>query len=128
MARYDPDDFDEELDIRRQRGGLDRPHSGTGMAALVMGVVAAVGAACAVVIFVALDSAPPGLDDDLWMGLAVLLFLGCGALAVAGFVLSLVGACQSDRNPLFGILGTVASALTLVGAAVVVCLGIFSDF
>jgi hypothetical protein len=130
MGRYDPyDDFDEELEVRPHRGRVDRPHGGMRMTAFAMAALAAVGAVCAVVIIVALeDAAQPGPDDDLWMGLLALLFLACGALSVAGLTLGLVGSCQADRNPLFGIFGIIVNALAIMVMGAVLCLGVLSDF
>src|SRR5438270_9081533 len=125
---YD-DDFDDELDLGRYRGGFDRPHAGAGVTAAVMGIVALVGGICTVIAILVLDSAQPapGPDDDVWMGLLALALLGCGTLSVAGFVLGLAGSFQSDRNPLFGIVGVVVNALAIIGMGIVVCLGVLSD-
>lgn len=132
MARYERDDFDEvlELDVRRRGSRFDMPHSGAGVAALTLGAIAAVGAACAVAIVVTLETVQPapGLDDDLWLRVLGLLVVTCGMLAIAGFAAGLAGAAQSDRNPLLGIAGTVANALAILGMIVVICSGVLSDF
>ena len=126
MGRYDPDDdFDEELDIRRYRSGIDRPHSGAGVTAFAMGVIAMAGAIGAAVIIIALDAVPPGPDDDLWLDLLELFLVGCGTLSIAGFALGLAGSFQSDRKPLFGMLGTVVNVLA--GVAILICLGMLTD-
>jgi hypothetical protein len=127
MGRYDLyDDLEDDIDVRRWHG-LERPHSGQGFASLVMGVIAAVGGGCATAVAVMLDAAQQGPDDELLMGLFVLLFLGCGALAIAGFVVGIAGSFQSDRKPILAILGAVLNGLTILGMATLFCIGILSD-
>jgi hypothetical protein len=131
MGRYHSyDDLDDELDLHERRVSVDLPHSGIGMASFATALLAGVGAACAVIVLIAVDAAQqvPGADDEMWEVLAGLMFIGCGALAIAGFTLGLIGSFQHERQPTFAILGSVVNALVLVGMGIAVCAGILADF
>ncbi|MAG67628.1 MULTISPECIES: hypothetical protein [Pseudomonas] len=100
-------------------------HSGLGIAATV------IGGASTVLIFMLFMvagvmelSTPGGVDEEstaaLLVGLCLILLVG--ALAV-GLGLGIAGLCQRGRNKLFPILGTVFSSLTLIGAILLVLVG-----
>jgi hypothetical protein len=130
MGHYDLDDDLDEFDLREPRWGEARPHSGMGMTALAAAFVAIVLAGCVLVGAVAMDAAQPvpGQADDLIEGVLGFGFLLAGAIAMLGLGIGVVGAFQSDRNPVLAILGATVNGM-VVGAIVVVgCLGVLSEF
>jgi hypothetical protein len=73
-----------------------------------------------------MDAPQPVVDDDPLLVLAGLLFLAAGVTGFAGLVLGFVGTFQSDRKPLYAILGLSLNAVVLFGMIVLICLGIFA--
>jgi hypothetical protein len=128
MGRYSNyDDFDDDLDLLRRPVRRDRPHSGIGIASLILAAVAAAVTAVAVALAICSQAMQPGPDEEeLLVGIAGLLVFGGGACTVAGLIVGLIGSFQSDRNPVCAILGAVANALTLFGMIFLVCFGIFA--
>jgi hypothetical protein len=128
MGYYDDDD--DDLDLRRYRTGGDRPQSGPGIASIVLGILAATGAAVVLVIAVLIEEMQGGqiADDDPEMLLLIGVFLASSAFSFAGLILGIVGSGQSDRNPLLGVFGLVLNSLVLVGLIFLICLGVLSDF
>ncbi len=129
MGRYDDNDDDfDYLPLQRPALGDDRPHSRQGLVSLGIALVGGMCTATLVVAALVIDAQPvPLADEDLWMGLAGLVLLGCGVMSIAGIVLGMVGSMQSDRKPHFAILGAIANVLVLLGMFVAVCAGVLSD-
>jgi hypothetical protein len=131
MSRYDDedDDLDDAFDVRRRAYFQDdRRHSGPGVVAFGMAIAAAIGTGIATVLAAIVMKAQPGMaDDEPLLVLAGLLF---GLSAVTGFtglVLGFVGTFQSDRKPLYAVLGLSLNAVVLFGMIVLFCLGILAD-
>jgi len=130
MSRYDDDDDfeDDRFDVRRRRFYADdRPHSGQGIVAVVLAILAAIGAEVATVFAVVLDAGGPVDDDDPLTIVTVLLFAGAGLGGLGGLLLGFAAMFQSDRKPTYAVTGVTANALILFGIVVLICMGIFSD-
>jgi hypothetical protein len=131
MSRYydEDDDLDDGIDVRhRAYFADDRRHSGQGMVAFGMAIAAAIGTGiAAVVAIIAMDLQPPVADDDPLLVLAGLLLLVSGVTGVAGLALGFAGTFQSDRKPLYAILGLSLNAVVLFGMVVLICLGILHE-
>lgn len=70
-------------------------------------------------------SSPDGMDETspvaIMVGLAIFGFVGISLIAL---VLGIVGLFQSDRKKIFALLGTIFSALTILGIAALILIGI----
>jgi hypothetical protein len=131
MSRdYDEDnDLDDSIDVRhRVYFTDDRRHSGPGVVAFGMAIAAAIGTGIATVLAIIVMEAPqPVADDDPLLVLAGLLFLACGVTGFAGLALGFAGTFQSDRKPLYAILGLSLNGVVLFGMVVLICLGILNE-
>jgi hypothetical protein len=136
--RHDDDDeHDDDRDERRRRrryeddeGEYDfekrgEPHSGIGIASLVLAVVA--GIAMLVIFGIAGVMAGDdvgGFDEESPAAMALGAFaLLAGALTLVGLCLGIGALLQKDRNKLFGVIGIIANALVLVGSGGLMCVG-----
>jgi hypothetical protein len=136
MGRYD-DEYDYEEDDRPRRRRhqddegdydfrkRDLPHSGIGVASLVIAVVG--GLAIFFVFAIAgvmEEETPGGLDENspaaMLLGLIAVGLLG---LIVIGLGLGIGGLVQKDRNKLFGMLGLAGNALVILGSGALMCAG-----
>jgi hypothetical protein len=131
MSRYydEDDDLDDALDVRHRAFFQDdRRHSGPGVVAFGMAIAAGIGTGVAAVLAaIAMDVQPPIADDDPLLVSAGLLLLISGVTSVAGLALGFGGTFQSDRKPLYAILGLSFNALVLFGIVVLICLGILGE-
>jgi hypothetical protein len=152
MARHDDDDeyddrpasrrrhYDDEEDDRAERQGRrrfeddeedydlrkrDEPHSGLGIASLVLAAFAVVGLLILIGIAGVMAADAGGELDEDSPELAVLgvLVLGACALTLLGLGLGIGALLQKDRRKTFGIAGVIANGLVLLGAAALMCLG-----
>ena len=129
MSRYDDeDDLDDALDVRHRAYFEDgRRHSGPGLVAFALVIAAAIGTGIAAVLAaIVMDAPQPVADDDPLLVLAGLLFLACGVTGFAGLALGFAGTFQSDRKPLYAILGLSLNAVVLFGMVVLICAGMFA--
>lgn len=101
------------------------PHSGLGIASAAISLV--VGAGIFLDILVAgfiSASSPGGMADDspeaIIIGLMLFLFLAGAIIALA---LGIAGLSQKDRQKVFPVIGTVLSALIVLGGGAIVLLG-----
>jgi hypothetical protein len=137
--RHDDDDeYDDDRDERRRRrrryeddeedydfAKRDEPHSGIGIASLVLAVVAGIAMLVlfAIAGVMAGDDAG-GLDEESPAAMALGAFaLLAGALTLVGLCLGIGALLQKDRNKLFGVIGVIANALVLFGSGGLICLG-----
>jgi hypothetical protein len=134
--RRDYDDEDEDEDRPRRRRYQDDagdydfrtrvlPHSGLGIASLVIAVLAGVGLlALFTIAGIMAEEAGGDLDENSpkVMLLGVFAIGGLG-LALLGAALGLAGVLQKGRKKLFGTLGLVINALVLLGSLGLMCVG-----
>jgi hypothetical protein len=129
MSRYydEDDDLDDAFDVRhRAYFEDDRRHSGPGVVAFALAIAAAIGTGIAAVLAtIVMDAPQPVADDDPLLVLTGLLFLAFGVTGFAGLALGFAGTFQSDRKPLFAILGLSLNAVVLFGMVVLICAGMF---
>jgi hypothetical protein len=134
--RYD-DEEDDERDARRGRRRheddeddydfrkRDEPHSGLGIASLVLAVVAGLGLLLLFGIGAAMAEDAGGELGEESPEVMVLgaMAIGACALALVGLVLGLVALAQKDRRKAFGVAGVIANGLVLLGASTLICVG-----
>jgi hypothetical protein len=134
--RYD-DDEDEDRDERRRRRRYeddegdydfrkrDEPHSGLGIASLVLAVIAGIAMLLIfTIVGVMAGDDVGGLDEESPEAMALGAFaIGACALTLLGLGLGVGALLQKDRNKLFGALGVVANGLVLVGSGGLMCAG-----
>lgn len=104
-------------------------HSGPGIASFIVSLVS--GGVLFVIFVIAgvMEATTPGGIDEtsveaIAIGLAMFAFLG---LSLAAFVLGVCGLLQRERNKLFAILGTVFSAVALLGTVALIGVGLALD-
>ena len=127
MPRYDEYDNDDlaDLDLRRRSIEGPRRQSGPGFVSFGLSMAATLGAALLlllVIILAIVNPNGPAADDDPMVIAVGLAAIGTCTLAFAGLVVGVAGICQSDRNPVFAVLGVVINAVVLL--AVLFCIGI----
>ncbi len=131
------DEDDDDLPRRRRRrfedgedeydfGKREPPHSGLGIASLVLAVLAVV---LLMVLFVIASVTAgndmDGLDENSPEAMALgVAALGACALALLGLGLGIGGLIQPGRNKAPTIAGVVANALLLIGTAGLICAGV----
>ena len=101
------------------------PHSGLGISAFVISLLAGSLMVIAFVMAAALDAQTGGLDEDSPGAIVLGLFLvlsGLGQMLALG--LGIAGMLQAHRNKLFGVLGTVCAATALLGGGLLMLLGL----
>lgn len=102
-------------------------HSGLGIASFIMSLICGLG--LFVIVFIAgMMSLNEEMDETssaaMIIGLAMFVFLGLEFIAL---ILGIVGWTQKDRKSVFGILGTVFSAVVIVGMIGLIALGLAMD-
>ncbi|GGE39674.1 hypothetical protein GCM10007421_12030 [Halopseudomonas oceani] len=100
-------------------------HSGIGIASFVLSIVSAILIFLLIIFAGVLETTTPGgMDEEsavaIVVGLLLFLFMG---MSLVGFGLGIGGLVQKGRNKIFAILGTVFSGLTIVGAVMLLLLG-----
>lgn len=135
MPRYDDDDDLDDLDIRRRRREdyrvreeppRDRPESGMGIISLLISIVVGIGMFALIAIATAMtmnQPQPPRNDDPAMIIVGLGIIGGCG-LALVGLVLGVMGAMQSNRRGMCGILGSIFNGLILLGVGALMCIGL----
>lgn len=96
---------------------MEPKHSGLGIASFVVSITAAIFIFVLIAVAGALElSTPGGIDEEsvsvMMIGLLLFAFLSASVVALG---LGIGGLFQNDRKNVFAILGTVFSALTLIG-------------
>jgi hypothetical protein len=104
----------------------EQKHSGLGVASFVTSVVSGILMFLLIVIAGIMDTSSPGGMDEkstgaLVIGLFSFLFLGSSLVALG---LGIGGLFQKDRKKIFSILGTVFSAVTIVGTISILLFGL----
>ncbi|HET7932171.1 MAG TPA: hypothetical protein VFL63_12395 [Rhodanobacteraceae bacterium] len=104
---------------------MDQKHSGMGIAAFVLSLVAGVLMFLLIAIAgIMTASSPGGLDEHspvaIIVGLGMMLLLGIDVVAIG---LGIAGLIQRDRKRLFPILGLVFALATILGTIFLVILG-----
>lgn len=99
-------------------------HSGLGIASFIMSLICGLG--LFVIVFIASMMSLNGEMDEtssaaMIIGLAMFVFLGLEFIAL---ILGIVGWTQKDRKSVFGILGTVFSAVVIVGMIGLIAIGL----
>jgi hypothetical protein len=141
MSRYDDDDYDDRDERRRRRrrsqGDEDEydfrkrepSHSGLGIAACAVGVLALLAAFLALAAGLAADVGFDDIEaavfeaDDPEVILAILLALGAGFLCLVGGALAVAGLIQRNRNKTFAVIGLGLNALLLLGGLMLAIIG-----
>lgn len=100
--------------------------SGLGIASLILSIVSALAIFLLVVLAGVVESSTPGGMDEnspeaMLIGLLLFAFMG-GALL--GLGLGIGGLLQSNRTKTVAVIGTVISAVTLVGSVAIILLGL----
>ncbi len=106
--------------------GMEIKHSGLGIASFITSLVAGLCLLITIVIAGVLEATTPGgMDEDslaaIAVGLSILAFL-CMSLAALG--LGIGGLFHKERKKTFAIIGTVFSAVTIIGTTALIVLGL----
>jgi len=105
-----------------------RPHSGLGIASFIISLASSAVLVVLLGVAAMLESRPGGLDEESTAAIVVGLILVLAALAqVLALGLGIAALVQTGRNKLFGVLGTVFAATGLVGALLVLLLGMLAE-
>ncbi|NPU98397.1 MAG: hypothetical protein HPY51_14465 [Candidatus Omnitrophica bacterium] len=102
----------------------DQKHSGLGVASFITSIVSGIFLFLLIVIAGVMEASTPGGIDEhsaVMVGLFLFAFMG-GALIALG--LGIGGLLQKERKKIFAILGTVFSAVSLVGIIFLMMLGL----
>lgn len=104
----------------------DRKHSGLGIASFVTGIISGICLFLLIVIAGVMEaSTPGGIDEDsagaVMVGLFLFAFMGAALVALG---LGIGGLLQKERKKIFAILGTIFSAVPLVGTIFIMMLGL----
>lgn len=104
---------------------MEQKHSGLGIASFVLGIVVGVLVFLMVVVAGAMQaSTPGGIDEQSPVAVVLGLFiLGLLALDMVALGLGIGSLFQSDRKKIFGVLGTLFSALTIAGTVLLIIIG-----
>jgi len=105
---------------------MEHKHSGLGIASFITSIVAGILTFLLIVIAGVMEvSTPGGMNEESAGAVIVGLFLFAFLFAcLVTLVLGIAGLIQKDRKKIFAILGTVFSAVTLVGTISLVMLGL----
>ena len=108
---------------------MGQTHSGFGIASFVASIVSGVGLFLIIVIAGVMEmSTSGGMDEEspamVMVGLGVLAFL---FIALVAFGLGIGGTIQKDRKRILAILGTVFSALSVLGTLSLILIGLATD-
>lgn len=100
--------------------------SGLGIASLILSIVSALAIFLLVVLAGVVESTTPGGMDEnsaeaMLIGLLLFAFMGA---ALLGLGLGIGGLLQQNRAKTLAIVGTVVSAITLVGSVSIILLGL----
>ena len=100
--------------------------SGLGIASLILSIVSALAIFMLVVLAGVVESTTPGgMDENSTEAMLIGLFLvGFMGAALLGLGLGIGGLVQQNRNKTLAIVGTVLSAVTLVGSMSIILLGL----
>jgi uncharacterized membrane protein len=104
----------------------EQKHSGLGIVSFITSIVSGILIFLLIVIAGAMEvSTPGGMDEEsagaMMVGLFLFVFLGASLVALG---LGIAGLLQKDRKKIFAILGTIFSAVTIVGMIFIVMLGL----
>jgi hypothetical protein len=104
----------------------DQKHSGLGIASFITSIVSGILLFLLIVIAGVMESSTPGgMDEEsagaIMVGLFLFAFLGAALVALG---LGIGGLLQKGRKKIFAILGTVFSAVSLVGTIFIMMVGI----
>ena len=123
---HDDNRYDEDDDWhRRPRRRRKRPHSGPGIASLVLAILSGTVICASVVAGAILDSRATS-DDDSRYGRLACFFLLAGGLAVIGLVLGIVGMLTQRRKRLFAGIGLGFNACIVLGILLLVVIGLLT--
>ena len=104
----------------------EQPHSGLGIASFILSIVSGVLIFLLVVVAGVIEATTPGgMDEE--SAVAVMVGLCLFALlfvSLVALVLGIAGLVQQDRKKIFAILGTVFSAVTILGTIGIVIVGL----
>jgi hypothetical protein len=108
----------EEMEVKK--------HSGLGIASFITSIASAMLIFLLLVIVGIMETAAPGGIDEnsaisVIVGALIILF---AALVLVAFGLGISGLVQKDRDKIFAILGTVFSAVTIVGVILIMIMGL----
>ena len=100
--------------------------SGLGIASLILSIVSALAIFVLIMLAGMVESATPGgMDENSPEAILIGLFLvGFMGAALLGLGLGIGGLVQQNRNKTLAIVGTVLSAVTLVGSMSIILLGL----
>jgi hypothetical protein len=103
----------------------EQKHSGLGIASFITSIVSGILIFLLIVIAGAMEVSTPGGMDEKSAGAMMVglffVFLGASLVALG---LGIAGLLQKDRKKIFAILGTIFSAVTIVGMIFIVMLGL----
>jgi uncharacterized membrane protein len=104
----------------------EQKHSGLGIVSFITSIVSGILIFLLIVIAGVMEvSTPGGMDERsagaMMVGLFLFVFLGASLVALG---LGIAGLLQKDRKKIFAILGTIFSAVTIVGMIFIVMLGL----
>lgn len=124
MPQYD-DEYDD-IRMSNYRAPAEMPQSGMGVASLFIAILVGIGLFALIAIATAMamgKNGPPNNNDPMMVLVGLGIIGGCG-LALVGLVLGIIGALQSNRKSLCGILGASFNGLILLGVGGLMCLGL----
>lgn len=103
-------------------------HSGIGIAAFILSVVAGLLIFVLLVVAGAMEASNPGgIDEDSAAAVVVgLCLFGFLFLAMVSLGLGIVGLIQKGRKKLFAILGTIFSVCILIGTGFILLIGLLA--
>ena len=108
---------------------LEQRHSGLGIASFILSILSGVFIFVLIVIAGVIEtSTPGGIDEESTA--AVIIGLLIIALIIAALValgLGIAGLFMQDRKKIFSILGTIFSAVTLLGTFLILMLGLAAE-
>jgi hypothetical protein len=132
MPHYDDHDQydDDDYDIRIRRDGRrdvfgPNPHSGIGITSVWLALAVFFGYLLTVGLICAIEEQNGPLQEDDPLGIVLGLgIIGSGCLNLAGVVLGFAGCFQSNRNPIWAIVGATLNVILFIGIIGLVCAGL----
>ena len=105
---------------------MEKKHSGIGITSFIMSIAGGVLTFILVVIAGVMEASAPGGMNEESVGavLVGLCLFGFMFLCLVALGLGIAGLCQQDRNKIFAILGTIFSAMTIIGTIGLVIIGL----